>query len=109
MELALDGLVAAALGAEWHTGQRGGRHPAARLAVLAGLAQACRPREREGGPRSGGRRRPSFRLRPKMILGRGHRSSYRMLQPFDSPESGFEVNGDLRQANLGKGWRWGGF
>ena len=40
---ALGGLVAAALGADRHPGRRGGRHPARRLATLAGLAQAVAP------------------------------------------------------------------
>ena len=41
---ALGGLVAAALGADRHPGRRGGRHPARRLAVLAGLAAGGRAR-----------------------------------------------------------------
>ena len=61
---ALGGLVAAALGAAGHPGRDGGRHPARRLAALAGLAPGHRSRERDGDPGPRGRRRPLPRLRP---------------------------------------------
>ena len=62
---ALGGLVAAALGTDRHPGRRGGRHAARRLAVLAGLAPADRPRQRDGDPGAGSRRRPPPRLRSR--------------------------------------------
>ena len=57
-------MVAAALGADRHPGHRGGRHAARRLAALARLAQARRPRQCDGDPGVGSRRRPPSRLRP---------------------------------------------
>src|SRR5207249_2482262 len=61
---AFGGLVAPALGTDRHSGYRGGRHPARRLATVAGLAPGGRPGQRRGNPGAGGRPRRLPRLRP---------------------------------------------
>ena len=73
----LGGLVAAALGPDRHPGHRGGRHAGRRLAVLAGLAPPDRPRQCDGDPGAGSRRRPQPRLRPRRGPPPGRRAAVR--------------------------------